>query len=143
MLREELKRQEIEDAEVRKNNKQNASLNELLFQDPLTLDDFLNLWDGIRETPGRIIVITSNFYSQLDPALVRPGRIDIGYELANVSHRIIQEMHYHFFQTHIKEYDLDGIKPFFYSPAELVNIYLSSDFNETNYINRLKENKKI
>jgi hypothetical protein len=24
---------------------------------PITLDDILNLWDGIRETPGRIIVI--------------------------------------------------------------------------------------
>ena len=116
---------------------------ELAYLDPLTLDDFLNLWDGVRETPGRIIVITSNFYSQLDPALTRPGRIDIGYELTNVSHPIIQEMHQHFFKTLIPEKDIAKIQPFFYSPAELVNIYLSSDFNETTYVNRLKENKKI
>lgn len=46
----------------------------------ITLDDLLNMWDGIRETPGRIIVITSNFYHKLDKALVRPGRIDIEIE---------------------------------------------------------------
>lgn len=46
----------------------------------LTLDDLLNMWDGIRETPGRIIVITSNFYDKLDKALIRPGRIDLEIE---------------------------------------------------------------
>ena len=45
----------------------------------------LNLWDGIRETPGRIIVITSNHYDQLDPALIRPGRIDMTYEFKKVA----------------------------------------------------------
>lgn len=113
------------------------------FLDPITLDDFLNLWDGVRETPGRIIVITSNFYNQLDPALIRPGRIDIGYELSNVSHGILQEMHVHFFQKEMKNEDLLQINTLFYSPAELVNIYLSSDFLETTYLNRLKENKKV
>lgn len=46
----------------------------------LTLDDLLGMWDGIRETPGRIIVVTSNFYHKLDKALVRPGRIDLEIE---------------------------------------------------------------
>jgi SpoVK/Ycf46/Vps4 family AAA+-type ATPase len=140
-------KEEVEtDGVVVKTNKEKEKkklLSELAFLDPLTLDDFLNLWDGVRETPGRIIVITSNFYSQLDPALTRPGRIDIGYELTNVSHAIIQEMHQHFFKTLIPDKDIARIRPLFYSPAELVNIYLSSDFNETNYVNRLKENKKI
>lgn len=113
------------------------------FLDPITLDDFLNLWDGVRETPGRIIVITSNFYSQLDPALVRPGRIDIGYEMKNVSHKILQEMHVHFFKKEIKDEDILMIETLFYSPAELVNIFLSSDFDESNYLTRLKENRKI
>jgi len=127
--------------ESKPNNKDKEE--QLVFLDPLTLDDFLNLWDGVRETPGRIIVITSNFYSQLDPALIRPGRIDIRHELTNVSHGIMKEMHQHFFNKQMKEEDAAAIKTLFYSPAELVNIYLSSDFNEKNYINRLKENKKI
>ena len=126
-----------------KKKKEKPTCHEMLFLDPITLDDFLNLWDGVRETPGRIIVITSNFYSKLDPALTRPGRIDIGYELANVSHAILQEMHIHFFQKQLKEEDVLQIRSLFYSPAELVNIYLSSDFVEDNYIERLKENKKV
>jgi len=44
-------------------------------------DDILNAWDGIIETPGRILIISSNHYEKLDPALVRPGRIDITLEL--------------------------------------------------------------
>ena len=149
MKKDDYKKEEEDEVvmTVANNSKTNKAkdklLSELAFLDPLTLDDFLNLWDGVRETPGRIIIITSNFYSQLDPALIRPGRIDIGYELANVSHGIIQEMHQHFYKTQMREEDLAMIQPLFYSPAELVNIYLSSDFNETNYINRLKENKKV
>ena len=29
-------------------------------QDPITLDDILNMWDGIYENPGRILIVTSN-----------------------------------------------------------------------------------
>ena len=145
ILREK-EREKLEKKECTVNTKENDKLlTEILpsFLDPITLDDFLNLWDGVRETPGRIIVITSNFYSQLDPALVRPGRIDIGYEMANVSHDILQEMHVHFFKKKITEEDIRMIQSLFYSPAEIVNIFLSSDFDEFNYLARLKENRKI
>jgi chaperone BCS1 len=53
--------------------------------DPITLDDILNLWDGLKETPGRILGISSNHYNKLDPALVRPGRIDITINFDNSS----------------------------------------------------------
>jgi hypothetical protein len=36
-------------------------------EDPITLDDIFNLWDGIKETPGRILGISSNHYDKLDP----------------------------------------------------------------------------
>ena len=42
----------------------------------LNLSTILNVLDGILETPGRILVMTSNHPELLDPALVRPGRID-------------------------------------------------------------------
>ena len=115
----------------------------IMYTDPITLDDFLNLWDGVRETPGRIIVITSNYYNQLDPALIRPGRIDITYELRNVSHNVLQEMHYHFFNKHIPKKILEQIQPNYYSPAEIVNIYLSNHLHEKAYLNRLMKNEKV
>ena len=42
----------------------------------LTLRGFLEVLDGVLDTPGRIIVITSNHPEKLDQALFRPGRIN-------------------------------------------------------------------
>ena len=108
----------------------------------ITLDDILNLWDGIRETPGRILIISSNHYHKLDPALVRPGRIDITHELSNASYNTIAEMYLHLFGNSIDKIKLTNIKENFYSPAELINIYVSNK-NEDEFMNRLFQNKKI
>ena len=108
----------------------------------LTLDDILNLWDGIRETPGRIIVISSNHYNELDPALIRPGRIDITHELSNASHSVISDVYTHLFGTKINANKLKKVKESFYSPAELINIYVSHK-SENEFVNRLLLNKKV
>ncbi len=107
----------------------------------ITLDDILNLWDGIRETPGRILVISSNHYNKLDPALVRPGRIDITHELNNASHNIIAEMYEHLFEKPIDKESLKQVQEHFYSPAEIINMYVSYK-DEVSFMNRLLENKK-
>ena len=114
----------------------------ILKDQAITLDDILNLWDGIRETPGRILVISSNHYDKLDPALIRPGRIDITHELANASHNTISELYLHLFGNKIDKKRLLKVKENFYSPAELINIYVSNK-NETDFMNRLLENKKV
>ena len=111
-------------------------------EQPITLDDILNLWDGIRETPGRILIISSNHYDKLDPALVRPGRIDITHELSNASHKTISEMYKHLFNKDIDKTSLENVNEYFYSPAEIINIYVSYK-NETDFIKRLCENIKI
>ena len=36
----------------------------------------LNALDGVVDTPGRIVVLTTNVVDILDPALIRPGRVD-------------------------------------------------------------------
>jgi hypothetical protein len=110
--------------------------------DTLTLDDILNLWDGIRETPGRIIIITSNNYDKLDSALTRPGRIDVTHKLDNASHETISDIYYHLFNYSIDKDKLKQIKEYFYSPAELINIYVSHK-NENDFMNRLLLNTRI
>lgn len=59
----------------------------------LDLSTILNVLDGTLETPGRIVIFTSNFPEKLDSALVRPGRVDllIHYERATVD--VIQRMY--------------------------------------------------
>ena len=107
----------------------------------LTLDDILNLWDGIRETPGRILVISSNHYDKLDPALIRPGRIDITHELSNASHNVIADMYQHLFEKDIDVELLKNVKEYYYSPAEIINMYVSYK-DENEFMNRLLENRK-
>ena len=108
----------------------------------ITLDDILNLWDGIRETSGRILIITSNQYEKLDSALTRPGRIDITHKLDNASHQTISEIYFHLFNKKINTNELKKVKEFFYSPAELINIYVSNKSSD-DFIKRLLLNKKL
>ena len=45
-------------------------------KDKLNLAGLLNVLDGVVDTPGRILVMTTNHPEKLDPALIRPGRIN-------------------------------------------------------------------
>lgn len=47
----------------------------------VTLSGLLNALDGVAAREGRITVMTSNYPERLDPALVRPGRVDRRIEL--------------------------------------------------------------
>ena len=46
-----------------------------------TLSTFLNIIDGVNEANGRICVFTTNYIDKIDPAVFRPGRIDIKIEV--------------------------------------------------------------
>lgn len=50
-----------------------------------TLSGLLNVLDGVASQEGRIVLMTSNMADKLDPALVRPGRIDRKIFLGNIS----------------------------------------------------------
>jgi len=93
--------------------------------DAITLDDILELWDGIREASGRIMIVTSNHYDKLDPALKRPGRIDITLELAYASREIIGRMYKHLVGEEPDINDLEQINDRFYTPAEITNAYMN------------------
>jgi hypothetical protein len=71
-------------------------------KDELTLAFVLNLLDGILETPGRIIIITTNHPEKLDEALVRPGRIDLNIKFDYCSFDTISELIVKFYEN-VKE----------------------------------------
>jgi AAA+ superfamily predicted ATPase len=119
-------------------------LPKLIDEEPITLDDILNLWDGIRETPGRIMILSSNHYDKLDPALRRPGRIDITLELSYASRQVISDIYHHLFKPlQINADDLDKIQDKFYSPAEIINIYMNEDHDSDRVIKRLQMNEHV
>ena len=106
----------------------------------LTLDDILNVIDGIYENSDRIIVLTSNFYNKLDSALIRPGRIDITLKLENISHDEIAEFYFFAFKTRLpSEETMERLKQIDgqYSPAEMLNKYLLCGNNGKKFIDSL------
>lgn len=43
----------------------------------VTLSGLLNCLDGVTSTEARILFMTTNYLDRLDPALIRPGRVDV------------------------------------------------------------------
>ena len=68
----------------------------------------------------------SNKYEKLDPALTRPGRVDITHSLTNASHQTIKELYYHLYNDNINEELLYKTAEYHFSPAELINIYIKN-----------------
>jgi ATP-dependent 26S proteasome regulatory subunit len=67
--------------------------------DKLNLGFFLNLLDGVLETPGRILIISTNYPEKLDRALVRPGRVDLKIHMDKCSPGMIRDIFKHYYST--------------------------------------------
>ena len=56
----------------------------------VSFSGLLNALDGVGAQEGRIVVLTTNHRDLLDPALIRPGRVDLEIELGNASAQQLQ-----------------------------------------------------
>merc|ERR1711924_238212 len=65
--------------------------------DRLSLAGLLNVLDGVVDSPGRIVIMTSIHPEKLDPALVRPGRINLALYLGFVTADSASAMVKHYF----------------------------------------------
>jgi len=102
----------------------------------ITLSDILNVIDGIIETPGRILIITSNFYDKLDPALVRPGRIDEHINLTNATIDTINHIYNYYYNKDIPTEIITKLEDYKYSPAYLINLIYSVN-SERDFLHKL------
>jgi ATP-dependent Zn protease len=105
--------------------------------DKITLSFILNLIDGLRETPGRILIITSNDYESLDPALIRPGRIDLTLEMNNADVNTIQQMYKYYYNCSIPKNIVNNLRDDVLSPAKLVNMRLQNQ-NKEDFLSNLE-----
>ncbi|KAH7889400.1 BCS1 N terminal-domain-containing protein [Phlebopus sp. FC_14] len=55
------------------------------YQSSVTFSGFLNALDGVASGEERIIFMTTNHIEKLDPALIRPGRVDLSVLLDDAS----------------------------------------------------------
>ena len=72
-------------------------------EDEFTLECVLNTLDGVHELYDAVVVFTTNDIGSLDPAFLRPGRIDQIIHMDLVGPPIIQEMVEHFFQEKLEK----------------------------------------
>lgn len=86
----------------------------------VTLSFLLNLLDGVLETPGRILVITSNYPDKLDRAFVRPGRIDVRIEFKYADREFILDMLNKFYTTKMSLADVPTEIIDEFTPAEVM-----------------------
>ena len=63
----------------------------------LTFSGLLNAIDGVASQEGCILVMTTNHPEKLDPAFIRPGRVDVMKKIMNASQDQLKKMFLRFY----------------------------------------------
>ena len=98
----------------------------------MTLSGLLNFVDGLWSTSGeeRIIIFTTNYKERLDPALLRPGRMDMHIHMGYCcpeSFRILAS-NYHSISDHGTYPEIQElIKEVMVTPAEVAEVLMRND----------------
>ena len=95
----------------------------MMSQSSFNLGSILSKFDGIDSSEGSIIT-TTNHIDKIDPALIRPGRMDINIEL-KANKKVTLEILSHFFEMSeqdIQESYDEYILDYMYSPAEIIQM---------------------
>lgn len=95
--------------------------------DKLNLAGLLNAIDGVIDTPGRMLIMTSNHPEKLDPALIRPGRINMQILMDYMRMEEMTEMIESMFQCSLTSEQRETLKRVypamdFMTPATLENM---------------------
>lgn len=91
------------------------------------LSYLLNMFDGINECSGRIIIMTSNKPEVLDKALIRPGRIDIKIQFNKCSKYDVMRLTNLFWDLDLEEDEFLPELEMKYTSAEIYNIFRSTN----------------
>jgi SpoVK/Ycf46/Vps4 family AAA+-type ATPase len=94
----------------------------------ISLGDFLELLDGMVEMHGRMIIMTSNHPEELDPALLRPGRVDMLLEFTKMRAKDIASMYKLWFDEDLPE--TVHIQDNVFTQAEIGNIFQTRNFEQ-------------
>lgn len=118
--------------------------------DKLDLAGLLNVLDGVVDTPNRILIMTTNHPEKLDPALIRPGRIDKKLYLGFIEFEQCAQMVNHYFQTTMTDEQREALRDVFsgppgsaeFTPAE-VEQYCAEAETVEEFIGMLNDHLKV
>lgn len=65
----------------------------------VTFSGLLNCLDGVASAEARIMFMTTNYLERLDPALVRPGRVDVKEYIGWCTIKQVEQMFLRFYQS--------------------------------------------
>lgn len=88
----------------------------------ITLAGLLSAIDGVTAQEGRILFATTNKYEALDPALVRPGRLDVHVRFEMASKWQARELFKCFYPPIVEEKKKDGAEDSGVAVGKLVDI---------------------
>lgn len=92
----------IESTKPKKRGNKNQTI---IRNQEVTLSGLLNAIDGVIAGEGRILIVTTNSMENIDPALIRSGRIDHKFEIGNISPVNVGKMFKTFFPKDHKYVD--------------------------------------
>jgi hypothetical protein len=92
------------------------------------LSFLLNILDGLQESPGRIIIMTTNKPEQLDKALIRPGRIDHTINFTKATIQDVEDiLQFYWDESYNFCLNTNSNLNMKYSHAEIINFCRTSD----------------
>jgi ATP-dependent 26S proteasome regulatory subunit len=101
---------------------------EAMESDKVTLGTLLELMDGLVEFPGRMIIITTNHPEALDPALLRPGRIDMHIHFSKLRAIDIANIYKVWTGFQLSDADIARIPNEVFTQAELSQLIFKYEF---------------
>lgn len=99
----------------------------------ISFSTVLNSLDGLLSSSGRMIIFTANNPDLLDPAFLRPGRIDHKYHLGKCDTNQINKIHQYIYGHSCPSDILSRVSSDIYTPAEII----------THFIRHLKDPENI
>ncbi len=103
----------------------------------LTLGALLEMLDGIIETPGRIVIMTTNNPEALDPALRRPGRIDMELEFKRLRRHHIAAIYERWYGRAMKEATMQRLVDYKWSQADIGRLLFKHENNAGGFVDEL------
>ena len=93
--------------------------------DQLSLSGLLNVLDGVVDSPGRIVIMTTNHPDLLDPALIRPGRIDKKLLLSFMKAPDVIAMLEHYFEKSLTDFQKQRVSGIVGNEEDSYNLRLT------------------
>ncbi len=98
--------------------------------DALTLETLLNIFDGTLTNDGLIYIITTNHVDHLDPALIRPGRIDVKMHMKCCDKSQLKKIYFKFFNERLDTEILDRFIEDKFTPSQIIQTCFAHYLNK-------------